>query len=61
MELLYALVSGKPEAHADDSFKRHPMDSVPVADCHGHLVDFLQNGGYLLNGREVHPPSLSIN
>jgi hypothetical protein len=33
----------------------HEMDAVPVADAHVHLLDFLQNGGYLMNGQEVSP------
>lgn len=36
-------------AHADD------LSSVAVADAHVHLLDFLQNGGYLLNGLEQVP------
>ncbi|MCH2200681.1 MAG: amidohydrolase [Fuerstiella sp.] len=31
------------------------MDEVPVADVHVHLLDFLQNGSYLINGREAEP------
>lgn len=41
-----------------DSFKPHPMDAVAIADAHIHMVDFLQNGGYLHNGNEV-PPNVS--
>jgi len=33
----------------------HPMEAVPVADAHVHLLDFLQNGGYLLDGKEELP------
>lgn len=33
----------------------HEMDNVPVADVHLHLLDFLQNGSYLLDGKEVPP------
>jgi hypothetical protein len=31
------------------------IDDIPVADAHVHLLDFLQNGGYLLNGVEQVP------
>jgi hypothetical protein len=33
----------------------HPMDVIPVADIHVHLLDFLQNGGYLIDGKEKLP------
>ena len=29
----------------------HAMDKIPVADIHIHLLDFLQNGGYLGHAR----------
>ena len=35
--------------------EQHAMDSVPIADAHLHLLDFLQNSGYLLNGKEIPP------
>ena len=31
------------------------VDQIPIADVHVHLLDFLQNGGYLLDGAEVTP------
>ena len=37
------------------AFHAHPMDEIPIADCHVHMVDFLQNGGYLHKGNEVAP------
>lgn len=40
---------------AKDPFKPHPLDKVAIADCHVHMVDFLQNGGYLHQGNEVTP------
>ena len=46
------------QARSEESFRPHPMDAVAIADCHVHMVDFLQNGGYLHNGREV-PPQVS--
>ncbi|HSG71672.1 MAG TPA: amidohydrolase family protein, partial [Planctomycetaceae bacterium] len=33
----------------------HAMDAIPVADVHVHLLDFLQNGGYLKDGTERVP------
>lgn len=42
-------------SRAADPFKPHPMDKIAIADCHVHMVDFLQNGGYLHNGNEVSP------
>lgn len=45
-------------ASAGERFGPHPMDAVAIADCHIHMVDFLQNGGYLCEGREV-PPRVS--
>ena len=33
----------------------HAMDEIPIADIHVHLLDFLQNGGYLLDGKEKLP------
>ena len=45
-------------ACGQETILRHPMDAVPIADCHIHLIDFLQNSGYLYNGREV-PPRVS--
>ena len=31
------------------------LDEIPVADVHVHLLDFLQNGGYLIDGKEQTP------
>lgn len=45
-------------AIAADPFAPHPMDSVPIADAHVHMLDFLQNGAYLHNGNEI-PPKVS--
>ena len=33
----------------------HQMDEVPVADIHVHLLNFLQNGSYLQDGKESIP------
>ena len=33
----------------------HAMDQVPVADVHVHILDFLQNGSYLKDGKEQLP------
>ena len=36
-------------SHAEDE-----LDKVPIADCHIHLLDFLQNGDYLEDGKFVY-------
>jgi hypothetical protein len=45
-------------AESSDQSSPHPMDKVPIADGHVHLVDFLQNTGHLRDGKEI-PPSVS--
>ena len=40
-------VQGQPQSHQ--------MDEVPVADIHVHLLNFLQNGSYLQDGKESIP------
>ncbi len=47
------VVAASPSTFAQTT--RRSMDDIPVADAHVHLLDFLQNGGYLLNGKEMVP------
>lgn len=55
MTLSLATAGLAQETITADPFKPHPMDDVAIADCHVHMVDFLQNGGYLLDGNEIAP------
>jgi hypothetical protein len=50
---LMVVVSLAVSAFAQD--RDASIDDIPIADVHVHLLDFLQNGGYLRDGHEVSP------
>ena len=49
------LLTGLAWSVTETSQQSHPMDAIPIADAHLHLLNFLQNSGYLLDGVEIPP------